>query len=309
MAIGRLERVPLRDLWRHEEHGFSAWLAQNIEPLAEVLGISLTEPQREVTAGSFSVDLVAEDSESNRVVIENQLEATDHDHLGKLLTYLTNLEAKKAIWIARETRAEHVRAVSWLNEITPDDVEFFLVKLAAYRIGSSDPAPLFTVIVGPSQETKGFGQQKKELAERHLVRLRFWEGLLARAKEQGFMLHAGRSPVKEAWIGTGAGRTGLSFNYVIWMKDEAGVELYIDTGDPEENKLIFDGLAAKRLEIESEFGGGLEWERLDERKASRVRHTIRLGGLASGEDRWPAIWNSMIDAMRRLSEALRPFLE
>jgi hypothetical protein len=309
MAIGRLERVPLRELWRHEEHGFSAWLARNIEPLAEAVGISLTDPQREVTAGSFSVDLVAEDSDSNRVVIENQLEATDHDHLGKVLTYLTNLDAKTAIWIAKEPRPEHVRAVSWLNEITPDDVAFFLVKLAAYRIGASDPAPLFTVIVGPSQETKGFGQQKKDLAERHLLRLRFWEGLLARAKAEDFLLHAGRAPVKEAWIGTGAGRTGLAFNYVIWMEDEAGVELYIDTGDREENKLLFDGLAENRLEIEGEFGEPLEWERLDEKRASRVRHTIRRGGLASGEARWPELWNAMIDAMRRLSSALRPFLD
>lgn len=285
MAIGKLEKVDLRDLWRHEERGFSAWLVANLEALSDALGFELAEPQREVKVGTFEVDLVAEDGNANRVVIENQLEPTDHDHLGKILTYLTNLEAKTAVWITKAPRPEHVKAVAWLNETTPDDISFFLVRLDAYRIGSSDPAPLFTVIVGPSAEAKGFGQQKKELAERHVLRLRFWEGLLTKAKERGLLLHAARSPSKESWIAAGAGRSGLTFNYVIWMEDQAAVELYIDTGDLTENKRIFDALAARREVIDQEFGGKIEWERLDEKRACRVRHVVELGGLSSGEER------------------------
>ena len=194
MPIGKLEKVELRELWKHEEQGFSAWLVANLDGLADVLGFGLSEPQREVKVGSFEVDLVAEDDNSNRVVIENLLEATDHDHLGKILTYLTNLEAKTAIWITKTPRPEHIKAIAWLNETTPDDISFFLVRLDAYRIGTSDPAPLFTVIVGPSPEAKGFGQQKKQLAERHVLRLKFWDGLLTRAKERSVLLHASRSP-------------------------------------------------------------------------------------------------------------------
>ena len=218
--IGRLEPVPLRDLWRREERGFSAWLEKNLDTLGDALGMRLADPRREVAVGSFTVDLVAEEESAGLVVVENQLEPTDHDHLGKLLTYLTNLDAKAGIWITRMPRPEHVRAVSWLNETSPDDVAFFLVQLAAYRIGDSEPAPLFTVIAGPSAEGKGFGQERKVLAERHVLRLKFWEQLLARAKEKGVQTHAGRSPSKDSWMGAGAGRSGLAFVYLIWKDDE-----------------------------------------------------------------------------------------
>ena len=308
MPIGKLEKVGLRELWKHEERGFSAWLLENLDALSDALGFPLSEPQREVKVGAFEVDLVAEDGKANRVVIENQLEATDHDHLGKILTYVTNLEAKTAVWITKAPRPEHVKAVAWLNETTPDDISFFLVRFDAYRIGSSDPAPLFTVIVEPSAEAKAFGQEKKKLAERHVLRLGFWEGLLVKAKDRGLMLHAARSPTKESWISAGAGRAGLHFNYVVWMEDQAAVELYIDTGDRDENKRVFDALVARREVIEQLFGGKLEWERLDEKRAARVRHVLDKGGLTSGEDQWPTIQEAMIDAMGRLAEALRPHL-
>lgn len=307
--IARLEPVALRELWKHEERGFSIWLHENLQVLGEALGMRLTDPQREVAVGSFTVDLVAEEESLGRVIIENQLEATDHDHLGKLLTYLTNLEAKTAVWITPKPRPEHVRAVAWLNETTPDDVSFYLVQVAAFRIAGSAPAPLLTVIAGPSPEGKGFGQQKKQLAERHVLRLKFWEGLLTRAKELGVLTHASRSPGKESWVGGASGRSGMSFNYVIWMDDDASVELYIDTGTLEENKAIYDSLLKRRGEIEKAFGGPLEWERLDERRASRIRCTLHNGGLSVGEAAWPRIQEPMIDAMRRLVEALKPFVK
>jgi hypothetical protein len=306
MTIARLEAVPLREIWPREEQDFSLWLHDNIQVLGDALRMQLSDPQREVAVGSFTVDLVAEEESLGRVIIENQLAATDHDHLGKLLTYLTNLEAKIAVWITAQPRPEHVRAVAWLNETTPDDVAFYLVQVAAYRIGDSAPAPLFTVITGPSAEGKGFGRQKKQLAERHVLRLKFWEGLLARAKEMGVLTHAQRSPSKDSWIGGASGRSGLSFNYVVWMDDKAAVELYIDTGDAEDNKRIFDSLFAKKAEIENAFGGTLEWDRLDERRACRIRYTQHLGGLSVGESEWPKIWDPLIDAMRRLVNALKP---
>lgn len=308
MTISRLDPVPLRELWKHEEHSFSVWLHENIQVLGDALGMRLADPQSEVTVGSFTVDLVAEEENLGRVVIENQLEATDHDHLGKLLTYLTNLEAKTAVWITPKPRPEHVRAVAWLNETTPDDVSFYLVQVAAFRIGASAPAPLLTVIAGPSAEGKGFGQQKKQLAQRHLLRLKFWEGLLEQAKQKGVLTHTQRSPSKESWIGGASGRAGLGFNYVIWMDDDASVELYIDTGDLEENKKIFDSLFSRKPDIEKTFGGPLEWERLDERRACRIRHTLHNGGLSVGEAEWGKVQEPMIDAMRRLVEALKPFV-
>lgn len=307
-SIGKLEAVPVRDLWKHEERGFSAWLEINLDTLSEAIGITLSDPQRELLAGNFQVDLVCEDENGDRVIVENQLEATNHDHLGKLITYLTNLDTKTAIWISTAPRAEHIRAIQWLNETTPDDVAFYLVRLAVYRIAGSAPAPLFTVIVGPSADSKEFGKQKKDLAERHVLRLKFWEQLLQRAKDNGVMLHAQRAPSKDSWISAGAGvKSGVAFTYVIWMTEESAVELYIDTGDGDENKRIFDGLHGQKSAVEHAFGAALSWDRLDEKRGSRVRFVLKEGGLVD-EDKWPTIQDAMISAMDKLAKAVKPHL-
>jgi len=303
MPVGKLEKVPLRTIWHDEARDFTAWLADNLEFLSEALGLSLSLVEREASAGPFAADILAEDASGNLVIIENQLERTDHDHLGKLIAYLSNLEAKTAIWITSDPRAEHEAAIHWLNETLPADVALYLVKLEAYRIGDSPPAPLLTIVAGPSLEAKQIGGQKKELAQRHVLRLEFWGQLLERAKERTG-LHARISPGKEHWISAGAGKSGLGFNYVIRMGD-AQVELYIDQVDAEANKRIFDQLFANKEQIEAAFGESLEWQRLDDRRACRIRHRLTLGGLAD-RDRWPDIQEAMIDSMVRLEQVLKP---
>ena len=104
MKIARLEKVPLRKLWAHEAQSFTVWLSENLDFLSETLGFDVVLVQKEAAAGPFSADMLAEDPQGNYVIIENQLEKTDHDHLGKLITYMSNLEAKTAIWITSEPR-------------------------------------------------------------------------------------------------------------------------------------------------------------------------------------------------------------
>jgi len=303
MPVGRLEQVPLRAIWPNEARDFTTWLTENLDFLGEALGLSLSLVEQEAAAGIFAADVLAEDAGGNPVIIENQLERTDHDHLGKLITYLSNLDAKTAIWITSNPRPEHEAAIHWLNQTLPADVALYLVKLEVYRIGDSPPAPLLTVVAGPSPEAKQIGGQKKELAQRHVLRLEFWGQLLERAKEHT-SLHARISPGKEHWISAGAGKSGLGFNYVIRMSD-AQVELYIDQGEAEANKRIFDQLFASKEQVEAAFGEPLEWQRLDDRRACRIRHVLALGGL-SDRDRWPEIQEAMIDAMVRLEKALKP---
>lgn len=153
--IGKLERVPLREVWKHEALGFTTWLQDNLDVLNDVLDITLSNAEREGSAGTFSVDLIAENGTGNPVIIENQLEKSDHDHLGKIITYLTALEAKTAIWIVSDPRPEHVRAISWLNESSA--AGFYLLKVEAVKIGESPAAPLLTLIVGPSEESREVG--------------------------------------------------------------------------------------------------------------------------------------------------------
>jgi hypothetical protein len=301
--VGKLQRVPLQEVWKHEALEFTPWLAQNIDVLGEALGLSLKVVEVEKTVGSFSLDILAEDAAGESVIIENQIYRTDHDHLGKVLTYLTNLEAKTAIWISSDPRPEHIRAVAWLNEASPQDISFYLVRLEAYRIGDSPAAPMLSKIVEPSHESKEIGQKKEELAQRHVDRVEFWTALLTRAKALT-PLHANISPGAGSWVGSGIGVGGLLFSYVVLMND-ARVELYIDRGSnaEEQNKAIFDRLLAQRDAIEKEFGGPLKWERLDGRQACRISHTLGVGGLLDRGE-WPVIQEGMIDAMMRLHKAI-----
>ena len=297
-TIGRLEIVPLRELWRHEALDFTRWLAANLDLLADKIGGDLSFVEREVAAGAFSADIVAEDGAGNVVIIENQLERTDHDHLGKLITYMSNLEAKRAIWVSSEPRPEHERAIHWLNEVLPADTGFYLVKVEAVRIGDSPAAPLFTVVAGPSEEARIVGEEKKELADRHIKRREFWTQLLERAKAKT-KLHAQISPKTDNWIS--ASVAGIQFNYVVLMQG-ARVEIYIDTSNADQNKRIFDKLYGRKEQIENEFGAELDWQRLDDRKASRIAWEIRGGGLADATS-WPGLQERMIDGMVRLEKA------
>jgi len=306
MIIGKLERVPLRQVWQNEARDFTSWLAENLEVLGETLGMNLSLVEREAPAGHFFADILAEDPSGNLFIIENQLERTDHDHLGKLITYLSVLGAKGAIWVSSDPRPEHETAIHWLNQFLPADVAFYLLRVEAYRIGDSPPAPLLTVVAGGSPEVKQIGQEKQELAGRHVLRLRFWEQLLQRAKERT-SLHAQISPSKENWIIAGAGISGLGFAYVIRLHD-AQVGLYIDRSEAEENKAIFDQLLEKREQIEAEFGQALDWQRLEQRRVSRICLVLPNGGLRDRE-RWPAIQDAMVVAMVRLERALRPCIK
>jgi hypothetical protein len=304
--IQKITRIPLRDAFKHEAYDFTKWLQQNLDVLNDCIDLTLTNADREAGAGEFSVDLVAEDESGNKVIIENQLEKSNHDHLGKLITYLVAIEAKAAIWIVSEPRPEHVSAITWLNESS--SASFYMLKLEAIRIGESDPAPLLTLIVGPSDATKAVGKAKLEFAERYEIRRNFWTRLLDYAKPRT-KLHAGISPSRNAWIAAGAGKRGLSYNYVVW-EHESSVELYIDRGkgNDAENKAIFDALYVNKDQIEKAFGEALEWERLENKRASRIRKTITRGGWKDPE-KWTEIHSAMTDAMIRFERALKPFIQ
>ncbi len=305
--IGKLERVALREVWKHEAIDFTQWLQANIGVLNDALDLNLVNVDRERITGDFSIDLVAEDDGGGTIIIENQLEKSNHDHLGKIITYLTGMGARAAIWIVSDPRPEHVAAIAWLNESSSAD--FYMVKVEAVRIGDSPAAALFTLIVGPSAETKEVGQTKKDIAERYVIRKRWWTQLVERSAKVS-RLHAHITPGEHSWIGTSSGVRGLNFNYVV-TQDESSAELYIDRGKDleEENKAIFDQLESHKSDVEKTFGRPLSWERLEGKRASRIRFTQTGGGYRSAEEEWPRLQDGIIGAMTRLEQALRPFLK
>lgn len=303
-AIDKLRRVPLREVWVHEAYDFTQWLQNNVDVLNEAIGFTLVSVEREQAAGSFSVDLVAGDENGSVVIIENQLEKSDHDHLGKLITYLTAIGARAAIWIVADPRPEHVAAIAWLNESTSAD--FYLLKVEAVRIGDSAAAALLTVIVGPSHESKSVGVQKKEISERGEIRRNWWNRLISRPEAKS---HSHLSTNVGSWIGISAGISGLDLNYVL-NENDCAAELYIDRGkgSKEENKRIFDHLAASRDEIERVAGNPLSWQRLDEGQGSRIRVTLP-GGCRAPESEWDETQTRLVAAMNRLTAALQPHLK
>ena len=157
MAIGKLEEVDIRELWKHEQYDFSEWLSkkENIENLNEILGLTLVDISKETYVGSYRCDLFAKDETTGiKVIIENQLEMSNHDHLGKIITYASGLDAKVVVWIVKEAREEHRSAIEWLNNNTNSNVNFFLIEIHAYKIGNSDNAPMFQVIEQPNDFIK-----------------------------------------------------------------------------------------------------------------------------------------------------------
>ncbi|MCX6344803.1 MAG: DUF4268 domain-containing protein [Armatimonadetes bacterium] len=304
--IGKLQRVPLREVWKHEALDFSKWLQNNPDVLSDAIGINLSNIERERAAGDFNVDLVGEDESGNPVIIENQLEKSNHDHLGKLLTYLAAIEAKTAIWIVSDPRPEHVKAVAWLNDSS--SASFYLIKVEAVKIGESEPAPMLTLIVGPSIESKSVEHTKKELVERHINRKRFWAQLVDELKARNIALHSNILPGFENWLATSAGKRGLALNYLIRMND-AAVCLYIDRNNSEEETAkAYEYFEQHKDEIERVFGEPLFWEPLPGKRASRITARLDVGGLRD-EDKWDRLQDVMIDAMSRFERALRPYVD
>ncbi len=300
--IGKIERISLREVWKNEAYDFTEWLQDNIDVLSNVIDINLSNPEREQHAGNYNVDIVAEDDYGNPVIIESQLEKSDHDHLGNIITYLVSIGAKTAIRIVSDIRTEHINAINWLNESST--ASFYLLKVEAIKIGDSPPAPLLTVIVGPSAESTEVGKAKKKLAERYLIREKFWTQLLELSKQRT-KLHFNTSTTQHSWIGTNAGIRGLGYNYAI-RKDSAQVELYIDRGEgcDELNKDIFNQLFQKKNEIEYTFGDSLEWHSVEGKRACSIRKQINTGGYRNGN--WAEIQEDMVINMIKLEKALRP---
>jgi hypothetical protein len=305
--IGKIECLPLREVWKHEALNFTTWLVENIDVLSEAIDLELQDAQREQAAGDFSVDLVAQDESGKTVVIENQLEKSNHDHLGKIITYLAALDAGAAIWIVSDPRPEHTKAITWLNESRL--ASFYLVKAEAIRIGSSEPACLLTLITGPSEETAKAGDTKEDIADRYVVRRRFWERLFERARQKT-KLYTTLSPTKDNWVSVSSGKQGLSFHTSIKEKS-ATAQLVIDRGKDSdaENRAILDQLKAHKTEIEQAFGVPLIWYQREGVRLCRIINEITIGGYRDEETKWPEIQDAIIDAMVRLEKALKPFVQ
>lgn len=274
ITIGKLKEINVRKLWQHEQYDFSAWLANesNLEYLNDILGLTLTDINTEVYVGPYRCDIVAKDETTNDVIIiENQLEPTNHDHLGKIITYAAGLNAKYIVWIVEEAKEEHRAAIEWLNNNSSQSINFFLIEIHAYQIGESDPAPMFKVVEQPNDFIKSDRSSSKdgELNQTQSERIRFWEQFNQSVIDHGKPFNL-RKATKDHWYDISIGSSVAHIAITLVNKENRiGVELYIDN-----DKELFDYLFANKEAIESEFGAELDWQRLDDRKASRIKYYI-----------------------------------
>lgn len=181
--ISKLEHVDIRNAWPHEAHNFTPWLLENLAGLSEAIGITLEAEESEVSVGSFSADIIARNPmDDSRVLIENQLECSDHAHLGQILTYLAGLEAQTIIWIATDFREQHLSAIKWLNESTSEPFAFFAVKIKVVRIDGSPYAPIFEVVERPNNWERQLHEAAPQGSRSDLGkhRLTFWTAFVNR---------------------------------------------------------------------------------------------------------------------------------
>ena len=270
--LGKLEQTDLREVWKHEALDFTQWLAlpDNIDQLAVVIlgGGSLTVTGTETNIGLYKADILAVDSEDRVVVIENQLEQTDHDHLGKIITYAAGTQAEVIVWIVKDAREEHESAINWLNEHTDDHVHFFLIQIEAWRIGDSLPAPRFNVIAKPNDWLKVIKQSTAPgtVSELKLQQQKFFEEIKAVGQDAAPHVKSWPKASPQHWfdlsVGTSKGKISITLNS---QKKYVGVEFYAN------NKDTYYDLLAKRDEIEAALGLKCDWQELPTKAASRIR--------------------------------------
>ncbi len=302
--LGTLQRVDPRSVWEHEAHDFTPWLRDNIEMLAEAVGLELDLVETESPVGDYAVDLYAKDLNTGRwVIIENQLEQTDHVHLGQLMAYAAGKEAGVVIWISPKFRDEHRQALDWLNEITEESVSFFGIELEVLQIGKSLPAPYFKLMAQPNEWRKII--RRPTVSPRQQAYQAFFTGLLDKVKAQHPHLTKATKARAQNWFTFPVGRSGFSISADFAQGGIFRVELYIDMGDKLKNKASFDTLHEHRENIEDEIGQPLVWERLDEKQASRL-YCSRNGSIDDDPTHLEELQGWAVELVWKFDEVFRP---
>ena len=311
--IGTLEQVSVRSVWPKEAGDFTPWLAENVDLMSDALEMELELEGQEVSVGGYSADLVFRDLSSGAlVVVENMYGSTDHDHLGKLITYAAGLDASYAVLLTETFRPEHRSALNWLNSVSTENCGFFGLSLEVWRIGDSIPAPQLRVDVQPDDWSKSVRVAKeREDSERHVLRRRFWEGVQSRFREDSADWAGRGQPSRESWMSFKS-RQAVGFN-VVWGRTggvpHLRVEAYIDTGDADSTAEVYSYLESRRNEIEEAFGEALEWSPLEKRRASRVSSYFPKPIALKEERLWPEAQEWAVPTLGRLRAAIDPVLD
>lgn len=297
MALSKLKKIDLRKEWEHEAKDFTNWLAtdKSLQLLSEEIGIDISLIQTEASVGKFSVDILAEEDNTGRkIVIENQLETTNHDHLGKIITYASGFDAEIVIWIVKGVRDEHKQAVDWLNEHTDDKINIFVIRMELWQIGDSPYAAKFYVVSKPNDWAKAIRKStsRADLSDRKLMQLEFWTQFKEYAALQQTSLRL-RKAYPQNWYDISVGNSKSHIALTIDAdNDQIRCELYIPDSKP-----LFKALWDNREKIENKLSCELEWMELEGKKASRVRtiHGIEI----DNSENWDVSFQWLMDTAQQ----------
>ena len=308
-SLGRLERVSLRTVWSSESGNFTPWLAQeaNLALLGEAIGLELELEAQEKNVGPFRADILCKDTlTGNWVLVENQLERTDHSHLGQLMTYAAGLDAVTIVWIAESFAEEHRAALDWLNEITDEQINFFGLQVELWRIGDSPVAPRFNVISKPNDWTKTVTEERRKVNTAGItgtkqMQQQFWAGLMDLLRQRNSPVSPTK-PLPQSWVTFSIGRSYMNLVASVHTREHwIGVSMSF-TG-PDAKSQFFQVLEQKD-EIEREIGAALDWEEMPNRKESRTSLWLDVDPTKRSD--WPQQHQWLAERLEAFHRAFAP---
>lgn len=306
--LGKLNKVNLREYWAHEALDFTQWLSreENIQLLSDEIGVSLIDVRPEEAIGRYNVDLVATDEDSERkVIIENQLEYTDHKHLGQIITYASGYNASIIIWIVKEVREEHQKAMEWLNNNTASGLSFFLIRMELWQIGDSPFAPKFHVIVEPNDWAKALQESTtstKELTDTKLSQLDFWKQFIDFAKSHNTSLRIGRKARAQHWYNISFGTSEANIALTVSSRDNVmASSIYISNSEE-----LYAKFERNKESIEAKLGYSLEWQKLEGKLASRI--LISEYADLNNEDDWEIYFTWLLSKAEEMAKNFSKYL-
>ena len=306
--LGELKKVNVRDIWKNEATKFTPWIADNLQYLGDVLGMDLELLEKEAGVGDFSLDILAKDLGTDKtVIIENQLTQTDHDHLGKILTYASGVDASKVIWIAESFRDEHRQALDWLNQRTDSETQFFGIVIEVLQIDDSNPAPNFKLVAIPNEWKKGRSRRSPgAISNKSAAYIDFFQKLIDELRDEHHFTGA-RIAQPQNWYAFASGHSGIIYGASFAQGGRVRVEVYFSLDNQEDSKKLYEWLFARKENLERQFGSNLEWEKLEDKIASRIAY-YREGSIEDDENDILDIHSWCIKNLLKVKETFAPHL-
>jgi hypothetical protein len=305
--LGRLSPVRARDVWPHEALDFTPWLLKNVDVLSELLGMELVLEAAEHPVGGFSLDLIGRDvTDDSVVIIENQLEQSDHGHLGQIITYAAGTNPGTIVWLADSFRPEHRAAIDWLNERTDEHTRFFGVQIQVVRIGNSEPAPNFRLVAQPNDWEKAVrtlsASTSGAVSERQTAYWDFWELFRTRVLTEHPSWTRSTGSTRSSWFGMSAGVRDVNW-LAYFVTGRVSVQIEFVDSDPRVNLARLEMLQQHGEAIETHFGAVLSWEPREGQKGTRLAFYGELADVLD-RDKWDEWIEWYIDVLHRLRAAI-----